>query len=277
MRTLHSLDKTAPIVNLMRFSLGIPHLPCPICLVSSEHIAAPRHAASWNDLTALEHFGLLACLSEALAAGAKGFAASEEHGHFHLRLTTATVPRLTTGGADPLLPLLTQDIDRVEQVDLAVVFAMDIWQGIDRTVVARLSWSWWAPPDRRWRLHGRDRAGSPATFDGPGRRRSLCASNETGQLSPQGVALSLSRSLRCGHRRIVQPLSNGFDHRHRMKPPLGRRRRCGGDRIRGAAQAPQTDTSDRRVDHALRRASSPNAVAGVYSTAARRRVQLSRP
>ncbi|MGV8989724.1 MAG: hypothetical protein ACOH2H_26360 [Cypionkella sp.] len=75
-------------------------------------------------MTASEQFGLLARLGEALAAGAKGFAASEDHGHFHLRLTSATVPRLTTGGADPLLPLITRDIDTAEQVDLAVAFAM---------------------------------------------------------------------------------------------------------------------------------------------------------
>ena len=99
-------------------------LSCKICLSLVDHIAAPRHVSAWNDLTAAEQFGLLARLSEALAAGAKGFAASEEHGHFHLRLTTAAVQRLTTGGADPLLPLITHDIDKAEQVDLAVAFAM---------------------------------------------------------------------------------------------------------------------------------------------------------
>ena len=51
----------------------------------------------------------------------KGFAASEEHWHFHLRLTAATMPRLTTGG-DPLLPLITHDVDNLHRVDLAMAF-----------------------------------------------------------------------------------------------------------------------------------------------------------
>lgn len=99
-------------------------MSCKICLSLADHIAAPRHVGSWNDLTASEQFGLLARLGEALSVGAKGFAASDEHGHFHLRLTTVTASRLTTGGADPLLPLITHDIDKAEQVDLAVAFAM---------------------------------------------------------------------------------------------------------------------------------------------------------
>ena len=48
-----------------------------------------------------------------------------DHGHFHLRPGGAPALRLTTGAADPLLPLIAQGIDAADSVDLAVAFAME--------------------------------------------------------------------------------------------------------------------------------------------------------
>lgn len=65
-------------------------------------------------------------MGEALAKGAPGFLASDEHGHFHLRAPShSDQSNLTTGGGDPLFPLLARSIDGAERVDLAVAFAMD--------------------------------------------------------------------------------------------------------------------------------------------------------
>lgn len=97
---------------------------CPICRAPGP-LAAPRHVAAWADLTAAEQFTLLARLGEALAAGAAGFTVTADHGHFHLRPGGAQALQLTTGAADPLLPLIAQGIDGADSVDLAVAFAMD--------------------------------------------------------------------------------------------------------------------------------------------------------
>ncbi|WP_108258122.1 DEAD/DEAH box helicase family protein [Mangrovicoccus ximenensis] len=100
---------------------------CPLCRDPGALIAAPRHVPDWADLTAAEQFALLVRIGEVLTAGAQGIAASSVHGHFHLRPidgSAGAATRLTTGGADPLLPLVTRDIDRAERVDLAVAFAM---------------------------------------------------------------------------------------------------------------------------------------------------------
>lgn len=101
-----------------------PHPDCPICRAPGP-LAAPRHVAAWGDLTAAEQFTLLARLGEALAAGTAGFTVAADHGHFHLREGGARALRLTTGAADPLLPLIAQGIDGADSVDLAVAFAMD--------------------------------------------------------------------------------------------------------------------------------------------------------
>lgn len=99
---------------------------CPLCVAPGDFIAAPRHVEGWNDLTVGEQFGLLARMGEALATGALGFTASTEHGHFHLRAPSfSDHASLTTGGSDPLFPLLARRIDGAERVDLAVAFAMD--------------------------------------------------------------------------------------------------------------------------------------------------------
>jgi superfamily II DNA or RNA helicase/HKD family nuclease len=104
--------------------LSDPHPNCPICRLPGP-LAAPRHVAAWADLTAAEQFTLLARLGEALATGAAGFAVAADHGHFHLRPGSEQALRLTTGAADPLLPLIAQGIDAADSVDLAVAFAMD--------------------------------------------------------------------------------------------------------------------------------------------------------
>ena len=99
---------------------------CPLCVDPGDTIAAPRHVGAWNDLTVAEQFGVLARMGEALAKGAPGFLASDEHGHFHLRAPShSDQSNLTTGGGDPLFPLLARRIDGAERVDLAVAFAMD--------------------------------------------------------------------------------------------------------------------------------------------------------
>lgn len=66
---------------------------------------------------------MLAQVGVALSQGSPGFIASSTHDHFHLR--EASRPRLTTGGRDPLLPLLAETMDKAQSVDLAVAFAMD--------------------------------------------------------------------------------------------------------------------------------------------------------
>ena len=66
---------------------------------------------------------MLGAVGAALGRGAAQFVASSVHNHFHLRETSAT--RLTTGGADPLLPLLGERLDQATSVDLAIAFAMD--------------------------------------------------------------------------------------------------------------------------------------------------------
>jgi len=86
-------------------------------------IPAPRHVQAWEDLTAPEQTSMLAQVGMALGKGASGFLASSDHGHFHLRETSGA--RLTTGGQDPLLPLLAERLDTAQSVDLAVAFAMD--------------------------------------------------------------------------------------------------------------------------------------------------------
>ena len=70
---------------------------------------------------------MLAQMGEALSSGARGFTLAVDHGHLRLRLTIrSTQPdRLTTGGDDPLLPIIAQRIDTADKVDLAVAFAMD--------------------------------------------------------------------------------------------------------------------------------------------------------
>jgi len=99
---------------------------CPLCVDPGDTIAAPHHVGAWNDLTVAEQFGVLARMGEALATGAPGFLASDEHGHFHLRAPShSDQSNLTTGGGDPLFPLLFRCIDGAERVDLAVAFAMD--------------------------------------------------------------------------------------------------------------------------------------------------------
>ena len=66
---------------------------------------------------------MLGAVGAALGRGAAQFVASSVHNHFHLRETSAT--RLTTGGTDPLLPLLGERLDQATSVDLAIAFAMD--------------------------------------------------------------------------------------------------------------------------------------------------------
>ncbi|MCB1335957.1 MAG: DUF3427 domain-containing protein [Maritimibacter sp.] len=91
-------------------------------------IPAPRHVPSWDALTAPEQLGMLAQLGEALGRGITGFSASSAHEHFHLREGApghGAPTRLTTGGQDPLLPLLADKLDKAHSVDLAIAFAMD--------------------------------------------------------------------------------------------------------------------------------------------------------
>lgn len=92
-----------------------PSLSCPICLHRGEGlIAAPRHVPAWDDLTGAEQMAMLGAVGAALGRGAAQFVASSVHNHFHLRETSST--RLTTGGADPLLPLLGERLDKSVRV-----------------------------------------------------------------------------------------------------------------------------------------------------------------
>ncbi|TDE33729.1 DUF3427 domain-containing protein [Antarcticimicrobium sediminis] len=70
---------------------------------------------------------MLAEIGQALGRGVRELTASSDHQHFHLREHEDTIQpaRLTTGGNDPLLPLLTEQLDQAQSVDLAVAFAMD--------------------------------------------------------------------------------------------------------------------------------------------------------
>jgi tetratricopeptide (TPR) repeat protein len=64
---------------------------------------------------------MLGEVGASLGRGAAQFVASSGHNHFHLRETSA--PRLTTGGADSLLPLLSEKLDRATLVDLGIAFS----------------------------------------------------------------------------------------------------------------------------------------------------------
>ena len=104
---------------------------CPVCSGLSGVLAAPRHAASWREMTASEQMLFLLKLDELLKSGFDGaLRISNDHGHFHLDLTgngqgNPSHPRLVKGGDDPLLPLLEQCIDKAVHVDLAVAFVME--------------------------------------------------------------------------------------------------------------------------------------------------------
>ena len=84
-----------------------PRLTCPICMHRGAGlIPAPRHVPAWDDLTGPEQMAMLAEVGAALGRGTAGFVAASDHDHFHLR--EASGARLTTGGRDPLLPLLAE-------------------------------------------------------------------------------------------------------------------------------------------------------------------------
>ena len=101
-----------------------PRLTCPICMHREAGlIPAPRHVPAWDDLTGPEQMAMLAEVGAALGRGTVGFIASSDHGHFHLR--EASSARLTTGGRDPVLPLLAERLDKAQSVGLAIAFAMD--------------------------------------------------------------------------------------------------------------------------------------------------------
>lgn len=101
-----------------------PRLTCPICMHRKAGlIPAPRHVPAWDDLTGPEQMAMLTEVGAALGRGTAGFIASSDHDHFHLR--EASGARLTTGGRDPLLPLLAERLDTAQSVDLAIAFAMD--------------------------------------------------------------------------------------------------------------------------------------------------------
>lgn len=101
-----------------------PHHTCPICIQREAGlIPAPRHVPAWDDLTEQEQKSMLAEIGTALSRGTSGFIASSAHDHFHLRAGNSA--RLTTGGRDPLLPLLAECLDKSHSVDLAIAFAMD--------------------------------------------------------------------------------------------------------------------------------------------------------
>ncbi|MGS4963648.1 MULTISPECIES: DUF3427 domain-containing protein [Marivita] len=101
-----------------------PRLTCPICMHREAGlIPAPRHVPAWDDLTGPEQMTMLAEVGAALGRGTAGFVAASDHDHFHLR--EASGARLTTGGRDPLLPLLAERLDAAQSVDLAIAFAMD--------------------------------------------------------------------------------------------------------------------------------------------------------
>jgi HKD family nuclease len=86
-------------------------------------IPAPRHVPAWDGLTSPEQMTMLVEVGTALGRGTAGFVASSDCDHFHLRESSGA--RLTTGGRDPLLPLLAERLDAAQSVDLAIAFAMD--------------------------------------------------------------------------------------------------------------------------------------------------------
>ncbi|WP_439813827.1 DUF3427 domain-containing protein [Zavarzinia sp. CC-PAN008] len=99
---------------------------CPVCSGAIVGISPRRHVATWGALSGPEQTAVLDQIGRALAQGARGFRVSTDHGHFRLRLEgSAPAPLLTTGGSDPLLPLLSRKIDGAAKVDLAVAFAFD--------------------------------------------------------------------------------------------------------------------------------------------------------
>ncbi|WP_284154950.1 hypothetical protein [Algicella marina] len=115
-----------------------PRLTCPICMHREAGlIPAPRHVPAWDDLTGPEQMTMLAEVGAALGRGAAGFVAAFVHDHFHLR--EASGARLTTGGRDPLLPLLAERLDTAQSVDLAIAFAMDSGVTLDEGESSTLS------------------------------------------------------------------------------------------------------------------------------------------
>ncbi|MER5174032.1 DUF3427 domain-containing protein [Thioclava kandeliae] len=66
---------------------------------------------------------MLASVADALSNGVSRLRTSTAYDHFHFVLNEQD--RLTTGGTDPLLPILGEHIDKASSVDLAVAFAMD--------------------------------------------------------------------------------------------------------------------------------------------------------
>lgn len=97
---------------------------CPICAKRVLGIIpAPRHVLGWSDLSAAEQTQMLGAVAEALATGLSRLRTSAAYGHFHFVI--GKEDRLTTGGSDPLLPLIGEHIDTATSVDLAVAFAMD--------------------------------------------------------------------------------------------------------------------------------------------------------
>lgn len=66
---------------------------------------------------------MLGAIADALSSGISRLRTSTAYGHFHFVLGGGD--SLTTGGSDPLLPLLGEHIDKATSVDLAVAFAMD--------------------------------------------------------------------------------------------------------------------------------------------------------
>lgn len=102
----------------------MPH-PCPIC-ADLIVICAPRHVAGWGNLSVSEQRLLLARLGEAISKGVTTSEAGSAHGQFHFRSSSSNSGvQLSTGGAEPLLPLSAHAIDSATRVDLAVAFAMD--------------------------------------------------------------------------------------------------------------------------------------------------------
>lgn len=86
-------------------------------------IPAPRHVPEWSQLDSAEQRKMLDAVARALSSGVSRLRASTAHGHFHLVIGDHI--RMTTGGKDPLLPLIGKHIDTASSVDLAVAFAMD--------------------------------------------------------------------------------------------------------------------------------------------------------
>jgi superfamily II DNA or RNA helicase/HKD family nuclease len=124
---LDSVLEISSLVDNLRSPLSVRIPDCPICQGTADGLCAPRHVEAWSDLTASEQFAMLAQLGEALSNGARGFTLAVDQGHLRLCLPAQSAQpyRLTTGGDDPLLPLLAQRIDAADKVDLAIAFAME--------------------------------------------------------------------------------------------------------------------------------------------------------